>query len=338
MATSQEREYRARINAVMDYIQDNIDKPLLLNELAKVANFSPYHFHRIFSSYIGETLNSFIQRLRIEKAASMLIANPGKSITEIAFDYGFSSSASFARLFKDMYGMSASQWRSGGYKSFSKICKTESKICKTDSNGCKESPPEIRYLIGSTSVNGGANLTEKIDTNCHSGRIEMSFSKKPAVEVKSIPAFTVAYVRHIGPYKGNSQLFEDLFSKLTTWAGPRGLLDQPDLKFLNIYHDDPEITDENNLRLSVCVSVPKDTKVDGDIGKMEIAAGKYAVGHFEIDVDQYQDAWDYMFGEWMPKSGYQPNDGVCYELMVQDPEKHPEHKHVIEIHVPVKPL
>lgn len=89
MAQKNLTEYKARINAVMDYIQNNLHKPLSLNELAKVANFSPYHFHRISSSIVGETLNSFIQRLRIEKATSMLKANPKKSITEIALDYAF---------------------------------------------------------------------------------------------------------------------------------------------------------------------------------------------------------------------------------------------------------
>ena len=90
------------------------------------------------------------------------------------------------------------------------------------------------------------------------------------VEVKQLPETTVAYVRHIGPYKGDTELFGRLFGKVMSWAGSRGLVNFPKTKFLTIYHDDPNVTGENNLRISVCVTMPSDTKVDGDIGKMVI--------------------------------------------------------------------
>ena len=68
-----QKEYIYRINRVIDYIDGNLDKTLDLNTLSDVANFSPYHFHRIFTAFTGETLNNFVQRIRIEKAASLLI-------------------------------------------------------------------------------------------------------------------------------------------------------------------------------------------------------------------------------------------------------------------------
>ncbi len=57
-------EYTARINRVIDYVEANIDKDLSLDELAEVAHFSPFHFHRIFSAMVGETLNGFIRLSR----------------------------------------------------------------------------------------------------------------------------------------------------------------------------------------------------------------------------------------------------------------------------------
>ena len=88
----------------------------------------------------------------------------------------------------------------------------------------------------------------------------------------------------------------------------------------------------------MCVTVPEDTPVDGEIGKMTVPGGKYAVAHFEIDVDQYSDAWNAVYGGWLPESGYQPEDGPCYELCLNNPEEHPESKHIVDICVPVKPL
>ncbi|MFC2042473.1 helix-turn-helix domain-containing protein [Chloroflexota bacterium] len=74
-----------------------------------------------------------MQRLRIEKAATMLVQNPKKSITEIALDCGFSGSSAFAWAFREVFRMSASEWRAGGILKDSKNGKTESKDGKTDS-------------------------------------------------------------------------------------------------------------------------------------------------------------------------------------------------------------
>src|SRR5512137_2314544 len=108
-------EYALRINRVIDYIEANIEKELSLETLAEVACFSRYHFHRLFGAITGEPLGRFIQRIRVEKAASKLIHNPKTSITQIALECGFSGSAAFARTFKEAFGMSAREWRAEGH-------------------------------------------------------------------------------------------------------------------------------------------------------------------------------------------------------------------------------
>ena len=159
-----------------------------------------------------------------------------------------------------------------------------------------------------------------------------------SVEVKDIPEMHVAYIRHIGPYAGDVQLFGKLFNKLFSWAGPRGLLRFPETKVITIYRDNPEITDESKLRTDVCITVPPDVKVDGEIGKAIIPAGKYAIAHFEIRPDQYGDAWSAVYGGWLPESGYQPDDRPCFELCLNGPKEHPEGKHIVDIYASVKPL
>ena len=108
-------EYVARINRVIDHIEANLGSTLALEDLAEVAAFSPYHFHRIFKSMVGENLGAFIRRRRVEKAASLLLSNPARPITQVALECGFSSPAAFARVFRESFGMSASDWiRCGG--------------------------------------------------------------------------------------------------------------------------------------------------------------------------------------------------------------------------------
>ena len=127
----------------------------------------------------------------------------------------------------------------------------------------------------------------------------MKNSEQIKVEVKEMSELNVAYVRHIGPYKGDSELFEGLFDKLMKWAGPRGLLRFPETQVLSVYHDDPKITDEDKLRTSACITVHRDTPVEGEVGKMAIPGGKFAVASFEIASDEFEDAWNMLMGGWM---------------------------------------
>ena len=100
--------YDSRINRVIDYIDRNLDRKLTLDELATVASFSKYHFHRIFHGVIGESLFQFIQRVRLEKAAFFLSARPDMSITENTIECGFSGSSSFSKSFHAFFGCSPS--------------------------------------------------------------------------------------------------------------------------------------------------------------------------------------------------------------------------------------
>jgi AraC family transcriptional regulator len=313
-------EYKARINRVIDYIENHLTEDFKLEDLASIANFSKFHFHRIFYSMAGETLFRFIQRIRIERAAYMLLANRNKSITEIALDCGFSGSASFAKSFKEYYKMSASEWRK---QPISNTGKTNSKISKMVSNRGKDYFQSSMYI---TYVN-----------NLQTWRIQMN-NKTQTVEIKDLPEMTVAYVRHIGPYAEDTKLFESLYQKLFKWAGPRNLINFPETKNIIIYHDNPDITEKEKLRVSVCITVPPETEVSGEVGKIVIPAGKCALARFEITSKEFGDAWNWVYGEWMPKSGYEPDDRPCYEMYLNDPKEHPDHKFVVEICAPIKPV
>ena len=102
-------EYVSRINRVIDYIETNIDRDLSLERLANVSNFSRFHFHRIFKSMVGETLNGFIRRVRVEKAAALLVNNPRKTITEIAFDLRILWVGGFCQGFQGIFSYECNQ-------------------------------------------------------------------------------------------------------------------------------------------------------------------------------------------------------------------------------------
>jgi len=293
------QEYVGRVNRVVDHIQENLTGDLRLESLAQVASFSPYHFHRVFGAIVGETLNDYIRRVRAQLAASQLVQNPTRSITEIAVGCGYSSPSSFAREFRRQFGVSASQFRAGGHESL------------------------VRFR--EQLQQKGAEFLPQ-----HSERTEMVFRVETREELER----HVAYIRHVGPYDQIGKAF----GRLMRWAGPRRFLRFPETEILTIYHDNPDVTPVDKLRADACITVPEGTKTKRDVGTRHIPGGLFAVAHVEIDPSQYGEAWDRLFAEWMPQSGYQPDDRLCFERYLNDPKSHRHKKHIVEICEPIRPL
>ena len=106
-AQASRAEYTRRINRVLNHIDSHLDQPLDGAQLAEIANFSRFHFHRVFAAWMGETLGSYAQRRRLEKAAFRLsYGNP-----ETALATGFQSGEAFARAFRLKVGCTPSAWR-----------------------------------------------------------------------------------------------------------------------------------------------------------------------------------------------------------------------------------
>jgi AraC family transcriptional regulator len=106
-----QKEYSKRINAVVNFILKNPTGELSLSKLAGIANYSPFHFQKIFKQVTGETPKQFIIRMRLENSAHFLITHRQKSITEIALDSGLASPTTFSRAFKNYFGISADELR-----------------------------------------------------------------------------------------------------------------------------------------------------------------------------------------------------------------------------------
>lgn len=104
-------DYSGRITRVLLHIREHLDETLSLEELARVAHFSPYHFHRIFRGMMGESLGEHVRRLRLERAARRLRSSDD-AITQVAFEAGYESHEAFTRAFRGMFSLSPSVYRS----------------------------------------------------------------------------------------------------------------------------------------------------------------------------------------------------------------------------------
>ncbi|HPQ37236.1 MAG TPA: AraC family transcriptional regulator [Synergistaceae bacterium] len=166
------QEYRRRICQAMDFIEGHLEENPSLEEIARAASFSKYHFHRLFKSLVGESVGEFTRRLRVEKAACFLRFSHRVSVTEVAHRWGFSSSQNFARAFRKHFGCSPSEFR----KRFRKIGTAASK--EGDDFGKEERYAGWHHI----SIPERSNIMAM------------------HVEVMEMPSYFVAYVRNVGPY------------------------------------------------------------------------------------------------------------------------------------------
>ena len=306
------QEYTARINRVMDFIRLNLDKTFDLNTLASVASFSPYHFHRIFTAMVGETPNNFVSRIKLEKAAQLFQNNPKASVSDVASLCGFVNISSFSRTFKGYFNRTATEFRNQEKAIYIKNGIRYSKDCKAVSKIGKNSQ-QINEQFCSVEFNKIIIMDTKI-------------------EIKQMPELNLIYCRHTGAFNKIGQAYEKLYK----WAVPRGFV-TPSTKTVTVYHDDPAITGIDKVRQDASMIVDGDIKVEGEIGKSTIPSGKYAVGHFELKETEFEQAWNTMCA-WLIESGYQSTDSPTNEYYHNDYRDHPEHKFIVDICIPIKPL
>src|SRR5439155_18489999 len=106
-----EQAYKERILRVLIHLQRHLDQPVVRDDLARLAHFSPYHFHHVFRGMVGESVAQHVRRLRLERAAGRL-KTTDQPVTQIAFDAEYEAHESFTRAFGAMFGCSPSEFRS----------------------------------------------------------------------------------------------------------------------------------------------------------------------------------------------------------------------------------
>ena len=92
-----------RLESVLQYIEAHNGDAIDVSALASMASISPFHFHRVFSSHVGEPVLAYIRRLRLEKAAFRILFM-NSSVTEVAAQAAYSSPAAFTRAFRLHFG------------------------------------------------------------------------------------------------------------------------------------------------------------------------------------------------------------------------------------------
>jgi AraC family transcriptional regulator len=291
-----QQAYKERILRVLVYIQQHLDETIDLDSLARIAHFSPFHFHRLFRGMVGESVMEHVRRLRMERAAHRLKFGD-QPITRIAFEAGYETHEAFSRAFRAMFDQSPSFFR------------------------------EAHQAMPFRNVPSNIHFAAE-------GKVE-DFRAAPDPEIRvlieSLASMRVAFTRHVGP----SCQVGTAWEKLMSWAGRAGLLSgRP--KILGIVHDDPDITPPQKIRYDACLVINRTVEAQGDIGLQEIPGGDYALTTHRGPYDTLSTTYARLLGQWLPSSGREPCSTPGFEVYQNSPAHTAPGDLMTDIYIPLR--
>jgi AraC family transcriptional regulator len=289
-------EYERRMLRVLAYIDQHLGQPLPLERLAEVAHFSPYHFHRLFAAWMGETLGEYLRRRRLEVAALRLLTQPRSSVLAIALHVGFGSGEAFARAFRERFGTSPSGWR------VAKAAERAEQIRNFDQARRKseQASRKVDQASGDDPGHDGDTRHPNPETFVN-------------VTVIQRPAARLVCLRHTGPYgPAVGAFWQREFEPFLRRHGLNGRA------IYGISHDDPDIVEAARLRYDAAVEVDAGFLAPDGAFIAELPAGRYASMPFVGTPQTIQAAWTALMRDWLPGSGWQIGNGPTFEYYAPD--------------------
>ena len=171
----------------------------------------------------------------------------------------------------------------------------------------------------------GGGRTTPLDDGLHAEPYE--------VEDIVLPRFRVAAIRHRGDYRLTSKAFE----RLMTYAATAGLL-TASTRTIGIYYDDPLAVPTEDLRSTVCISVPDHWSPAGDVVEGHVEGGRYARIVHTGPYSELRVAYDWLYQTWLHASGEEPRDSPCLEEYLNDPRHVAAKALETAVMMPLEPL
>lgn len=291
--------YVERVNLAIDHIVAHLDRPIRLKALAKVAMLSPHHFHRVFQAMTGETPADFAKRLRLDRALGMMAREPRPTLTAIAHACGFASPSDFSRSFKQRFGASPRAFDLDAWQAAHR--------------------GELERLV--------ADATRPARVRALPSRSNPDAFK---VRIRELPAREVAYIRVVKPYAGDGVI--GAVNRLMGWADLHG---HGENQWLGYQYDNPEITPLAQCRYYVGVEAPG-VRARGEIGRVRFPAMRVAEVEMSGGIDLELRLLQWLFGTWLPRSGYVPDDQPAFEAWNGRPFAHGMEHFELRAQLPVR--
>jgi AraC family transcriptional regulator len=229
----------------------------------------------------------------------MMAHAPRSSLTTIAHKCGFSTSSDFSRCFKQRFGDAPSLF---------------------DIKGWRESHmAELEVTVPETAK------------RLHLGRLPAANNPDGfRVKIRELPARTVAYIRVLNPYRGDAVI--KATDRLLAWAELNSLADG---QWLGYQWDNPEITSLQDCHYYVAVEAPRFVP-KGEIGRFRFPPMTVAQVEVRGGADLELRALQWLYGTWLPKSGYEPDDHPAFGAWIGRPYAHGMEYFEVDAQLPVK--
>lgn len=202
---------RDKIILAQHYMEKNLDQSIHLNQIAKASFLSPFHFHRMFHAMVGITPRLYFEKIKLERAAFLLTVTNYR-IADIAWELSYENPESFARSFKKNFQKTPTEFR---------------KQCS-----------RIGFDVSFTSGKENNQLTTN-ESNL-GNFIKRNFENN-----------SIAYFRHIGPWKKSHKLWR----KLIDCSLQLGIFKESS-QLIGIWYDDPLLVSKENQRFDLGICLP----------------------------------------------------------------------------------
>lgn len=297
--------YLERINRAIDFIIHAIargEKPIRLTDIASAAEISPYHFHRVFQSIVGETPADFVKRRRLDKALGLMVHARKPIFSAIATDCGFSSISDFSRAFKHQFGVSPSRFDFAAWRAAHRN--------------------ELEALV--------YNSPERFHVHRLPSRENPDGFR---VHIRDIPARTVAYIRVHDPYAGDGAY--EAVRRLVAWADREKRVPPGGGQWLGYQWENPEITPLKDCCYHAAVVV-EPFKPRGEVGMYRFPPMVVAQVEIRGGIDLELRALQWLKGSWLPRSGYVPDDFPLFESWIGRPFAHGTEHFTLHALMPIR--
>ena len=271
-------QYEDRLLRVLNYIHDNPDGDLSLDQLADVAAMSRFHWHRVFHAMSGETCAQAVRRMRLHRAAGRLVREE-TAVDVIAKECGYPNPRSFTHTFRASYGKTPTAFRTAGRLDAPALLQRIGEL-KMHSVDIRET--DAKRLIGLSHKGAYMEIGKKFEESATmiSARdlwgkcgpmIGVYFDDPDAVaekdlrsfagaqwrggdapdgfEVIDIPAGREAVMTYKGPYATIKTAYDALYGR---WL-PSSSETPADAPSYEIYLNDPRTTDPEDLLTEICM-------------------------------------------------------------------------------------
>lgn len=272
-------EHLEQIHRAIDFIESNLGNDISVDDIAREAAFSRWHFQIIFSSVVGETVKEYIRKRRLSNSLSLLRTT--KRLIDISLEAGFESQEAYTRAFKVQFGMTPGEYRKNGAKDYMILHK-----------------PKITM--------------EYLDHLYEGINMQPIFKTLPQFEVMGLGT---KFISILSQEKNNHVVIPKLWDKYLMRREEITSRSKPyDLGVCMPVGNDMQKTHPDECFYLAGTEVKDFQHIPQGMITRTIPAGEYAVFTHKGPLSKLDYTMNYIYGSWLPKSGRKLREAPDLEL------------------------